>query len=265
MSGFGLRALAFCGAAAALSGAASAHDWWSLEAFDLTAGGGAVMRPTYLGSDRYRASLLPLLSVKWNDTISFGPDGMRLYWHNDRLTLGGGLTFDGGRNEKDRNFFAFGSGDERLKGLGKIDASIGYQLFASYRLWRINLDAAAIKYDGDQNKGVVVRAGAALPLRLTERLTITPHAGATWGNDAYTRTYFGVSATQALQSRFTRFDAASGVESASAGLRLQYAFDKHWFVMADATGALLLGDAKKSPISFANSATTVATAIGYHF
>jgi outer membrane scaffolding protein for murein synthesis (MipA/OmpV family) len=265
MSGLGLRALAWGGAVMVLTGAASARDWLSSEAFDVTAGAGVLMRPTYFGSDRYQAAPLPLVNVTWNDMLALGPDGMRLYWHHDRLTLGGGLTFDGGRDTKDHDGFSLKSGDDRLRGLGKIGTAAGYQIFASYRVWKFDLDAAAIKYDGDQNKGVVVRAGAALPLHLSERLVVTPHAGANWTNDRYSRTFFGVSESQALQSRFARFDAASGVASASAGLRLRYAIDRHWFVMGDVTDALLLGDAKKSPISFANSATTVATAIGYHF
>jgi outer membrane scaffolding protein for murein synthesis (MipA/OmpV family) len=249
--------LAFSGAAAAEGSPAGA--------FDIVAGAGAMMRPTYIGSDRYQVAPLPLLAVKWNDMVAIGPEGLRVYWHADRLTMGAGLTFDGGRDEKDKNAFSFGSGDDRLKGLGKIDASIGYQLFASYRLWRIDLDAAATKYEGNQNKGLVVRAGAALPLHLTSRLVITPHVGATWANDRYMQTYFGVSDEQALRSNFARFDARSGVSGATGGLKMSYAFDNHWFVMADVSTTALRGDAKHSPLSFSNSATIATTAIGYHF
>jgi outer membrane scaffolding protein for murein synthesis (MipA/OmpV family) len=249
--------LAFSGAAAAAGSPAST--------FDIIAGAGTAMRPTYIGSDRYRVSPVPLVSVKWNDMVALSAEGLRVYWNADRLTVGAGLTFDGGRDEKDKNAFSFGSGDDRLKGLGKIDASVGYQVFASYRLWRIDLDATAIKYDGNQNKGLVVRAGAALPVHLTNRLVITPHVGAQWANDRTMQTYFGVSDEQALRSGFARFDARGGVSGVTGGLKANYAITNHWFAMADVSTTALMGDAKHSPLSFSNSATIAFTAIGYHF
>jgi outer membrane scaffolding protein for murein synthesis (MipA/OmpV family) len=256
-----------CGVLLALSSSASAANarWDSWEAFDVTAGVGAIMRPTYLGSDRYKASPMPLIDVKWNDTVALGAEGLRLYWHADRLTIGAGLTFDPGRDEKDSGTFAFGAGDDRLKGLGKIDAALGYQIFASYRLWRINLHAAAIKFDGKQNDGVVVRYGAALPLPLGDSFVVTPHIDSQWGNKSYTQTYFGVTAQQALRSQFTPFDAGSGTLGVTAGVNLRYALSRHWFVMGDVSTTALTGDAKHSPLSYSNTATTALTMVGYHF
>lgn len=261
------RGLLSCGVFLALAGSASAanNQWYNAEAFDATVGIGSMMRPTYLGSDRYIASLVPLIDVKWNDMVSLGSDGLRLYWHADRLTIGAGLTFDPGRDEKDSGTFAFGSGDDRLKGLGKIDAALGYQVFASYRLWRIDLHATAIKYDGKQNDGVIVRYGAALPLPLGDKFVVTPHLDSQWANKSYTQTYFGVTQQQALHSGFAQFDAGSGTLGVSAGLNLRYTLSRHWFVMGDVSTNILTGDAKHSPVSYSDTATTAMTMIGYHF
>ncbi len=261
------RGLLSCGVLLALSGAASAasNHWDSLEAFDVTAGIGGAMRPTYLGSNRYTASPVPLIDIKWNDMLSLGTDGLRLYWHADRLIIGAGLTFDPGRDEKNSDTFSFRPGDDRLKGLGKIDAAVGYQVFASYRLWRVDLHAAAIKFDGNQNDGVMVRYGAALPLPLGSKFVVTPHIDSLWANRSYTQTYFGVTGQQALQSSFAPFGAGSGTLGVTAGLKLNYAFSRHWFVMADASTTMLTGDAKRSPLSYSDTATIVATMVGYHF
>jgi outer membrane scaffolding protein for murein synthesis (MipA/OmpV family) len=250
---------------AASTAAATAKDLWSAEAFDITAGAGVAMRPTYLGSDRYRASPIPLVNVRWNDMVSLGEGGLNVYWHDGPLKIGAGLTFDPGRDEKNHDGFSFESGDDRLKGLGKIDAAIGYQLFASYQLWKFDLDAAVVKYDGKQNKGLVVRAGAGLPIHLTSRLVITPTVGASWANDRYMQTFFGIDAAQALRSGYAAFDAESGFLGVTAGLKAQYAIDRHWFVLGAVSNTFLAGDAKKSPITISDSATTVATAIGYRF
>ncbi len=265
-----------CGVLLALSGGAAAANnpsaasaanshWDSLEAFDVTAGVGAIMRPTYLGSNRYTASPLPLIDIKWNDMVSLGTEGLRLYWHADRLTVGAGLAFDPGRDDENGDAFSFRPGDDRLKGVGKIDAALGYQLFASYRLWRIDLHAAAIKFDGKQNDGVMVRYGATLPLPLGSKFIATPHIDSLWANKKYTQTYFGVTGPQAIRSGFTPFDAGSGTLGVTAGLKLSYAFSRHWFVMADASTTLLTNDAKRSPLSYSDTATTVATMVGYHF
>lgn len=256
--------LAIALSATALSTGAGAADT-SLGRFDVTAGLGAAMRPTYLGSDRYQATLFPLVSVNWNDMVSLGQDGLRVYWRGGGLTAGAGLTFDGGRKEKDANTLGFGNGDSRLAGLGEIDASLGYQAFLGYRLGMVELNTSVVKYDGKQNDGLVVRFGAAVPIKLTNRLTLTPHAESQWANNSYMQTFFGVTPAQALRSRFTAFEAKSGISNVSAGLKATYAFNAHWFAMADASANLLAGDARKSPITYSDTAATVATAIGYRF
>lgn len=258
----GVAFLAFATAALA---ADRAPESSSAKTLDVIVGAGAMLRPTYIGSDHYKAMPLPVLSIKWNDMVSLGPDGLRVYWHGGPVKLGAALVFDGGRDEKDKGGFSFGSGDDRLAGMGDIDAAIGYQLFASYRLWKFDLDAAVTKYDGKQNKGLLVRYGASLPLRLTNRLMVTPQVGATWANDRYMQTFFGVSPDQALHSGFSQFDATGGTSGVFTGLKVNYALSRNWFLMGDVTNTFLMGSAKDSPLAYAPSATTVVTAIGYRF
>lgn len=239
------------------------QSFWSK--FDISAGAGAIAHPTYLGSDRYQVSPLPYISLRWNDMVELGPEGLNVYWHHKGLTVGVGLAFDGGRQEKDSDGFSFETGDSRLKGMGKIDAAVGYHAFIKYELGMVELSAGATKYEGSQNKGLVTRFGADVPLHLTTGLTLTPHAEGRWANDSFMQTFFGVTALQATTSRFAEFHARNGVVDFTTGLTLSYQFDKHWFAMGDVSAALLTGDARRSPLSYSKSGTTVATVVGYRF
>lgn len=233
--------------------------------FDITAGLGAAMRPTYLGSDRYRVSPIPLVSLRWNDMVALGPEGLRIYWHHEAFTAGVGLTYDGGRDEKDSNSLGFGNGDSRLKGMGKINAAVGYQAFIAYKLGMVELSSSMTKYEGSQNDGMRGRFGASVPLHLTRGFMVKPHVEAQWANDSYMQTFFGVSAQQATTSRFAQFNAKSGVYDVTGGLTFNYAFDRHWFAMSDVSASILTGDARNSPLTYSKTGVTAITGIGYRF
>ncbi|MBB6249918.1 MipA/OmpV family protein [Nitrospirillum iridis] len=232
--------------------------------WDITVGGGVALRPTFEGSDRYQASPVPLFTVRYDDMIAVGPEGLSAYWHQGNFRVGAALTFDPGRDDSKGNGI-FNTGDDRLKGLGNIDSSAGIKVFGAYQLGRVSLDAAVTKYTGDQNDGIVLTTGMGLPLKLADRLMLTPHLGATWANDSYMQTYFGVTPAQAAKSRFTAFNAGSGFKDVSAGVLAVYRFDEHWFVTGDVTGKRLLGDAADSPITYAATSVRAFTAVGYRF
>src|ERR1700677_1851849 len=60
------------------------------EVWDINLALGAAMVPTFRGSDRYRATPIPLVIIRWCATVSLGDDGLNLYWHNSNRRLGGG-------------------------------------------------------------------------------------------------------------------------------------------------------------------------------
>ena len=237
---------------------AAQSDW------DITLGAGAGLSPTFAGSDRYRVRPLPLVAITWRDTISVGEGGLSAYWHHGRFRIGGGLTFDGGREDHNTGGI-FDSGDDRLMGLGKINASLGLRAFASYKLGPANFDVSATKFTGGQNHGVLVNFGLGAPLPLGRRLVLIPHLRATWANGNYTQTYFGVTPVQAAASMFPQFNAGAGLKDVRGGANLIWRFNRHWFIGMDASAGRLLGDAAKSPISFSDTDVTVFATIGYHF
>lgn len=232
--------------------------------WDINLAVGAAMQPTFHGSDRYRVTPVPLVTIRWRDTVSLGVEGLNFYWHHNNLRIGGGVDYEGGRLDHETSGIV-SSGDNRLRGLGDVDASIGLRGFASYKLGPVYLDASTIKYLGSQNKGVLVNVGASAPLAVTKRIILRPHVGATWADDNYMQTFFGVSSIQASRTIFPQFSASAGVEDINGGLTIVYRLNKHWFWGADATTTQYLDHAAKSPITISNTNVTVATVVGYHF
>ena len=231
--------------------------------WEVSVGGGLALRPNFEGGDRYTLSPLPIFNVTYGDWISLNANGLNAYWRRDALQVGGGLTYAGGRDEKEDSFF--GGGDKRLKGLGKIDGALGLRAFAAYDLKPVRLNASLTKFTGDQNDGVLATIGAAVPVRLSDKLTVTPSLSATWADENYMRTFFGVTALQASRSRFSRFTAEAGVKDVSVGLNANYRFDQNWSIGVGATLKQLTSDAAKSPISFADTQGIVMANVAYRF
>jgi len=232
--------------------------------WDIALGVGGMIRPTFEGSDRSRFRPVPLISVKWRDTISFGEGGLNAYWHHRSFRIGGGLTYNFGRDERGSGGL-LGSGDDRLAGLGKIDKALGLRVFASQRLGFVNFDIAATKFTGANNKGAEVNFGASMPLPLGRKLIVSPHVRATWTNDTYMQTYFGVTPLQASRSIFPAFNAGAGVKDVGGGVNLVYRMNQHWFLLGDVSVTRLMGDAARSPISISDTTIGAMTMVGYRF
>ena len=110
--------------------------------WDINLAAGALMQPTFHGSDRYRAMPVPLVIIRWRDTVALGVEGLSVYWHNDNLRIGGGVNYEGGRLDHESDGL-LSSGDNRLNGLGNIDASVGLRGFISYKVGPVYLDTSA--------------------------------------------------------------------------------------------------------------------------
>jgi len=68
------------------------------------------------------------------------------------------------------------------------------------------------------------------------------------GDKRYNRTYFGVSDAQAQASRFSRFDADSGVYAYSLSADWQHKFNQHWAMLVGLNVMEFREEANKSPV-----------------
>ena len=229
--------------------------------WDVTLGAGAALRPTFEGSDRSVVRPIPVLALRWRDTISLGEGGLSVTAHLKRFRFGGGLTFDAGRKDHSSGGI-FESGDDRLKGLGTIKASPGFRVFASTRLSLFNVEVSAVKY---LNHGTTVNLGLSAPLPLGKKLFLIPHVRATWADNKEMQTYFGVTPVQSAASIFSPFSANSGFKDVQGGVNLIYRFNRHWFAGADIGVTQLMSSAAASPISFRDTNLTAMAMAGYRF
>lgn len=247
-----------CPALAQRPGKPPPQEW------EVRLGAAAVVSPTFEGSDRYRVRPLPVVTVNWRDTISFGEGGLSAQIKRGGLRMGGGLTFDGGRKDHDTGGL-FSSGDNRLRGMGDIDFALGFRGFASYRLGIFDFSASATKFVGEQNDGVLATVGISAPLPLGKKLIIIPSVRASWADDKYMQTFFGVNPLQASRSRFPRFNARAGFQDVRGGINVIYSFNRSWFTGANASITQLTGDSAISPISISDTNASGIVMVGYRF
>ena len=203
-------------------GRPAAKEW------DIRAGAGVMMRPTFDGSDRYRARPLPYLSVNWRDTITLDQTGINAQLRRQGYRIGLGLTFDGGREDQDTGGI-FTSGDNRLLGMGDIDFAVGLRGFAAWQVGPVEISAQVTKFTGAQNDGLLGRAGLSMPMPLGQSLLLIPSISLGWADDKYMQTFFSVTPLQASRSMLTQFNAASGFQDTKAGMNMVYSFHRNWF------------------------------------
>lgn len=239
--------------------------------WDVSLGLGIAVAPVYEGSTHYLPAPIPMLAIRWRDTVSLGIDGLSLYHKTGGFRYGMGLTYDPGREENGKNLYGMSSGDHRLEGLGNINSAAGLKAFASYdvhlfqQIPLVVLDASVTKLLGSSNDGVLVQGGLAMPFQLGQNWRLTPKVSTTWANNQYMEDYFGVTPEQATRSQFSTYKAKAGMKDASIGLNVRYFITKNWFVTGDGRVRKLLSDAASSPISATNIDARIVTLVGYHF
>jgi outer membrane scaffolding protein for murein synthesis (MipA/OmpV family) len=232
-------------------------------AWSVTLGAGALVRPTFEGSDRYFVTPVPLVSINYNDMISLDTSGLNAYWRNGGLQIGGGLTYNLGRFQGSNS--AFTPGDERLNGLGDIPAAVGLRAFAKYGLGPVVLGATLTKYLAEGNNGLLVDALVEAPYRLGERTTVTGQLFATWADQNYMQTWFGVTLGQSITSGYAAYQAESGIKNVGLGINLRHRLGTSWVLSADARLSRLTGSAYQSPITVSDTNMSFLAMLGYRF
>lgn len=221
------------------------------------------MRPTFTGSDRYRVIGLPVFLIRYNDMVSLADDGLSLYLHANNFRIGTAFTYEGGRLDHETSGI-FQSGDNRLKGLGDVEASLGVRGFVSYEFRSVYATISATKYIGPDNKGLVLNADVSTPVAVGDWI-FRPYARVTWADKSYMQTLFGVTPLQASRSIFPEFQSSSSIEDASAGATIIFRLSEHWFAAVDTNLTEYLNDAANSPLTISNANIQVTAGVGYHF
>jgi outer membrane scaffolding protein for murein synthesis (MipA/OmpV family) len=251
---------------------------------DMYAGLGVQSAPRYDGTGSRRVAALPVLQVEWSNGIFVS--GMSAGMHlsgSPTLEYGPLLAVLPGRNEDGTTAAVDGVGQagfapapitafqrataERLGGMEDIGTRLQGGAFVNFYLdpqWRFT--SSLLYGSGRDRNGARLELGVQrLAATLGDHHRVSLAAGLTAVNRNDNQTYFGVSATEALRSRFGFYQPGGGLQDVHANLRWNWSWTPSWMLTTNVQAKRLLGSASHSPLAERPSNLTVSTAIAYRF
>lgn len=215
-------------------------DW------DIRLGAGASYQPDYEGSDDYEVAPIPLVMVNYRDIVFLrGPMlGANLFTlqgprEGDKLQIGPLLRYQMGRDEGD---------NDALRGLGDIDAGAEVGAFITYRAGPWSTGLTVFRDVSDAHNGLTARAAAGYMHTFSPKLRLRSEVAATWADDNYTETFFGITAAQSARSGLRQYTAEGGFKDVGLTLDLDYSLTQNWGITGRLGFKRLLGDAADSPL-----------------
>jgi MipA family protein len=235
------------------------------ETWQVTVGAGVISSPEYPGAADNKTTGVPLISATYGRYFIGSvpgtgvPAGVGAYLHQDKqwrvgVALGG--DFGKAREESD---------DERLRGLGNIDGTARGGVFASYTGSWYGVRANVMTDIGGKDQGTLASMDLEARYVPMKGLMLTAGPGFTWSDNEYTRTFFGVDATQSARSGLAKYEAKGGINAVRFSLGANYRLTPNWSLNARVTASELRRDAANSPITADKSQTTLGLFAAYRF
>ncbi|MGK6355410.1 MipA/OmpV family protein [Sphingomonas sp. DT-207] len=145
--------------------------------------------------------------------------------------------------------------DGRVGLLDRIDTAVELGGFVGLRLGgdargqgQVLLDLTAMADVAGVHDGVLVSATAGYVALRGPQFSLSLDTQATWGDAAYTRTYFGVTPGESARSGLAAYRPEASFRDVGAGATLGYQFDRRWGLIGRIGWTYLVGDAADSPI-----------------
>lgn len=206
-------------------------DHWTL-------GAGVAATPRFQGADTYKAQPLPLIDVKYGRFFAKVGDGIGVnVIETPMFTAGVSVNWMQGYDA-----------DDVPEGVHGVDAALGARFFGTVRFKGVVATLAATQAVTEKERGLLVNAGLAYPISVTERLRITPSLGTSWANGKYLNGYFGIDSSEAAASGLARYEPTSGFKDVSFRLNASYRITDRINAVGSAGFTHLLDKAGDSPI-----------------
>lgn len=206
--------------------------------------------PTYEGSPNTRTLAVPDLTISYRSrvwgSVDFGQRG--LFWNAieaGQFRLGLVAQFDLGRKDKDTSTLDPTPGDKRLAGMGNVQSSTEAGVGVGYGPVMV---VARQSLSDRGAKGAQVDMTVEFPWSLSDRLGLRFALGATWADQDYMQTYFGVTAAQAQATSFSVYTPKSGLRKVEVGVGAEYAVAPKWKLQANLAVSHLGDVATNSPL-----------------
>lgn len=221
------------------AGAAGAQD--EDRGWTVRVGAGPQLIPTYPGSDEYQVGFFPVLGFrKTGDPIPFGAPG-----DSPGLTINPNKPLEFGPVA---NFAPEREAVEDGVAIGKVGFTPEIGAFAQFRLH----PSIRVRVEGRKglggHEGWIGSAGIDYIVRDEDRFIFSIGPRATFANQRYQRSYYGVSPTVAAATGLAVYDPDGGLNSVGAATGLLYQFNYNWGFQGFARYERLVKDASKSPI-----------------
>jgi outer membrane protein len=206
-------------------------DHWTL-------GAGAAVAPRFQGADKYELQPVPLIDVKYGRFFAKVGEGIGVnVIETPAFTAGASVNWMKGYDE-----------DDVPTGVHGVDSALGARLFASARFQGVVATLAATQAVTERDRGLVVNAGLAYPITVTERLRVTPALGVSWANGKYMDSYFGIDSSESASSGLSRYEPSSGIKDVSLRINAGYRLTDSISAVGSVGFTHLLGEAGKSPL-----------------
>jgi outer membrane protein len=142
-----------------------------------------------------------------------------------------------------------------LTGLADIDTAVELGLGVGYeaRNWRLFAD---LRRGVTGHSGTVGVVGGDLKYRPSERFSMTIGPRATFGNETFVGTYFGVTPAESVASGLTAFSPGGGLVSAGIELGMRYDLGNDWGLQGKLAVTRLQDEAARSPVTGLGNATS---------
>ncbi len=222
-----------------------------------------MFRANYIGSDDYDVGGMPFIGLGWKSTpvVPAGGTGLQLGMHDITLNIPRGveigiakfyrpeglyrahigLSYNKGRDQDD-NTVLNGMGDIDGHGIGTL--GINFKAKESGLLY-------GLKFTQDlsnETDGSIVDGKLGFAFPLGKELMLSTFATASWADDDYMQSYFGVSQSQSVTSSNAQFNAGSGFQSVGLSAELGWKINENWMLKNDLSYVRLTNDVADSPL-----------------
>jgi outer membrane protein len=228
-------------------------------------GGGVINGPRYPGSRYDFTRGLPLVSITYGRFFFGGvpgggaPAGAGAYLvHTEHWAVGLDI---GGDVRKPRR----ATDDPILRGWGDIPGTVRGGMFASYTREWLSVRGSISDDLGRHHEGVLASLAVEAKYHATERLTLSIGPEATWVNDQYAKTYFGIDGAQSEIAGIAPYRARSGINTLSGSAGATYMLTDHWSLAAHVSYGKLQGDAADSPVTTDKTQRIYGAFVTYRF
>lgn len=230
---------------------AQGHHDLGTESLRLSLGMGVLNTTRYIGSNQRRYRVMPGINAVWSNGWFAGfPRGVG-YNFSDRpyLEYGVRMTADMGRKQ---------NASIALNGLGDISPRAELGVFYNFPLSKqVKVDSALRYGSGQDRKGMLLDLGVNYRLPYGEQQSFMFGIKTSYANRNYMQSYFGVDATQALNSGYAQYTPGAGIREVDLTATHMYKLDKQWMMMSGLAYGRLGSAAKAAPMSRSATHNTV--------